>query len=265
MDEILPKISPDDLYTPLGTSPAPDWRSCPSITFALSIVMILAAGVAFAGVESFDAVTPGRLPDDWICGVTGKGSPVWKVETDLSAPSKPNVLKQSGTGTFPWCVKKSTQITDGFVEVKFKPLAGREDRAGGLLWRFKDGDTITSPAQTRSKTMCRCITLSKGGASRSSTSLLRWPPISGIFCGWSFPAVHAAARIMAQSGSNEVLVSRVVTDLVAGAGLKFSERGSFELKGFRGDGICLPRACNAFPLSACDVCSPTPSLGRCVA
>src|ERR1700694_1320506 len=40
-------------------------------------------------------------------------------------------------------------------------------------------------------------------------------------------AVHAAPRVMAQSGSNEVLVSRVVTDLVAGAGLKFSERGSF--------------------------------------
>jgi hypothetical protein len=39
---------------------------------------------------------------------------------------------------------------------------------------------------------------------------------------------------MAQSGSNEVLVSRVVTDLVAGAGLKFLERGSFELKGLPG-------------------------------
>jgi hypothetical protein len=140
MDEILPKISRNDLYTPLGTSAAPDWRSRPSITFALSIAMILAAGVAFAAVENFDAVTPGRLPDDWICGVTGKGSPVWKVETDPSAPSRPNVLKQSGTGTFPWCVKQSAQITDGFVEVKFKPLAGREDRAGGLLWRFKDGD-----------------------------------------------------------------------------------------------------------------------------
>ena len=46
--------------------------------------------------------------------------------------------------------------------------------------------------------------------------------------------VHAAARVMAQSGSNEVLVSRVVTDLVAGADLKFSERGSFELKGLPG-------------------------------
>ena len=47
-------------------------------------------------------------------------------------------------------------------------------------------------------------------------------------------AVHAAARVMAQCDANEVLVSRVVTDLVAGAGLKFNERGSFELKGLPG-------------------------------
>jgi pimeloyl-ACP methyl ester carboxylesterase len=47
-------------------------------------------------------------------------------------------------------------------------------------------------------------------------------------------AVHAAARVMAQSQAEEVLVSRVVTDLVAGAGLKFSERGSHELKGLPG-------------------------------
>ena len=44
-------------------------------------------------------------------------------------------------------------------------------------------------------------------------------------------AVHVAARVMAQSKADEVLVSRVVTDLVAGAGLKFSDRGSRELKG----------------------------------
>ena len=47
-------------------------------------------------------------------------------------------------------------------------------------------------------------------------------------------AVHAAARVMAQSQESEVLVSRIVTDLVAGAGLKFSERGSHELKGLPG-------------------------------
>lgn len=47
-------------------------------------------------------------------------------------------------------------------------------------------------------------------------------------------AVHAAARVMAQAPPGEVLVSRVVTDLVAGAGLKFARRGSHELKGLPG-------------------------------
>ena len=107
---------------------------------ALSIAMTLAATAAYAGGENFDAVKSGTLPEGWTCGVTGKGSPTWKVEADTSAPSKPNVLKQSGSGAFPWCVKQSVRIADGFVEVKFKPLAGREDQAGGVLWRFKDGN-----------------------------------------------------------------------------------------------------------------------------
>lgn len=47
-------------------------------------------------------------------------------------------------------------------------------------------------------------------------------------------AVHAASRVMTQSQPDEVLVSRVVTDLVAGAGLTFAGRGSHELKGLPG-------------------------------
>jgi hypothetical protein len=72
--------------------------------------------------------------------VTGRGSPKWSVEADATAPSKPNVLKQSGSGTFPWCVKQDASLTDGYAEVKFKSISGREDQAGGLVWRWKDGD-----------------------------------------------------------------------------------------------------------------------------
>ncbi len=56
---------------------------------------------------------------------------------------------------------------------------------------------------------------------------LRGKDVSGI-------AVHAAARVMSECQPGEVLVSRVVTDLVAGTGLRFSERGSHELKGLPG-------------------------------
>ena len=50
-------------------------------------------------------------------------------------------------------------------------------------------------------------------------------------------AVHAAARVMANSGPEEVLVSRVVSDLAAGAGLKFHDRRAHEFKGPPVDGI----------------------------
>src|SRR5205085_877813 len=31
-------------------------------------------------------------------------------------------------------------IKDGFVEVQIKPLAGKEDQAGGVVWRYKDAN-----------------------------------------------------------------------------------------------------------------------------
>jgi len=91
-------------------------------------------------VVSFDGDRPGTLPAGWIAGVTGKGAHCWAVEADPAAPSAPNVLRQSGVGDFPWCVKKDVALADGFVEVKFKALGGREDQAGGVVWRWKDGD-----------------------------------------------------------------------------------------------------------------------------
>src|SRR5215468_8925482 len=89
---------------------------------------------------NFDDLNVGATPPAWVCGVTGRGTPRWTVEKDPTAPSAPNVLKQSGSGTFPWCVLKATSLADGFVETRFKPISGKEDQAGGVVWRWKDGD-----------------------------------------------------------------------------------------------------------------------------
>ena len=99
-----------------------------------------AAVSAQAQSEGFDTTKPGALPPGWESGVTGKGVPRWSVQPDPSAPSAPHVLQQSGAGTFPWCVKKDVALADGYVEVKFKPLSGREDQAGGVVWRWKNAD-----------------------------------------------------------------------------------------------------------------------------
>lgn len=101
---------------------------------------VLSATAAFAETENFDQQRAGAVPAGWSCGVTGKGSVRWTVDADPSAPSAPHVLRQSGSGAFPWCMKKGTSVADGFVEVKFKPELGQQDQAGGVVWRGKDGD-----------------------------------------------------------------------------------------------------------------------------
>lgn len=107
---------------------------------AVASMVLACGGVAMAETVNFDASSLGTLPSGWIAGVTGKGSPKWAIEADATAPTGRNVLKQSGSGAFPWCVKKDVSMVDGAVEVKFKPIAGKEDAAGGLVWRWKDGD-----------------------------------------------------------------------------------------------------------------------------
>ena len=47
-------------------------------------------------------------------------------------------------------------------------------------------------------------------------------------------AVHIAARIVAQAGPGEILVSRTVCDLVVGSGTGFVDRGNVELRGVPG-------------------------------
>src|SRR5665811_35682 len=111
----------------------------------MKILLIAAATIAiattaFAETDTFDKASTGSLPTALTCGVTGRGQPKWTIEADSTAPSQPNVLKQSGSGTFPWCVWKGGSIADGYAEVKFKPLEGREDQAGGIVWRWKDGN-----------------------------------------------------------------------------------------------------------------------------
>ncbi len=48
-------------------------------------------------------------------------------------------------------------------------------------------------------------------------------------------AVHIGARVVALAGPDEVLVSSTVKDLVAGSGLRFTDRGSQTLKGVPGE------------------------------
>jgi hypothetical protein len=105
-----------------------------------SLAATLVAAVSSADTVNFDHLKTGAAPPGWTATQTGSGSAKWSVEKDDSAPSQPNVLKQSGEATFPVCIKNDASLQDGFVEVKFKPIAGKEDQAGGVIWRVQDSN-----------------------------------------------------------------------------------------------------------------------------
>ena len=106
-------------------------------TLFLAVLLMAATGPE---TVNFDNVTEGQVPAGWTATQTGTGEAKWAVVQDATAPSKPNVLRQSGQATFPVCLKDETDLKDGFVEVKFKAISGRQDQAGGLIWRAKDAN-----------------------------------------------------------------------------------------------------------------------------
>jgi hypothetical protein len=89
---------------------------------------------------SFESNQTGVAPEGWTATLTGSGDPKWTVESDETAPSKAKIVRQSGRATFPLLLKNDTSIKDGFIEVKFKAIAGSEDRAAGVVWRAKDAN-----------------------------------------------------------------------------------------------------------------------------
>ena len=89
---------------------------------------------------SFESNRIGTAPEGWTATLTGSGAPKWTVENDETAPSKSKVLKQSGRASYPLLLNNDASIKDGFVEVRFKAVAGSQDRAAGIVWRAKDAN-----------------------------------------------------------------------------------------------------------------------------
>jgi Domain of Unknown Function (DUF1080) len=64
----------------------------------------------------------------------------WTVEDMAGAPSGKNVLVQRATkNEFNVIVAPPGPYTDVDVSMKFKPISGREDASGGIVFRFNDG------------------------------------------------------------------------------------------------------------------------------
>jgi hypothetical protein len=113
----------------------------PLLTLGTLLSTVIAASVTVS--LDFDSDAAGALPPGWRSAMTGEGtSPRWAVIKDQTAPSPPNVLAQlsetSSTTRLPLAILDRVTCRDGDLSVKFKPVSGRLDQSGGLVWRFRD-------------------------------------------------------------------------------------------------------------------------------
>jgi len=110
------------------------------ILTAATLLCLMEATAMADNTASFETEAVGATPKGWMATSTGNGNPKWTIEQDQTAPSKLKVVKQSGRAAYPLLLKDDTNIKDGFIEMKFKAIAGSEDRAAGLVWRARDAN-----------------------------------------------------------------------------------------------------------------------------
>jgi hypothetical protein len=110
------------------------------VLITAAFLCLMEARVMAEGSVTFEVDAVGAAPKGWTATKTGQGNPKWTVEQDGAAPSKSYILKQSGTATYPLLLKDNTEIRDGFIEIMFKAIAGKEDRAAGVVWRARDAN-----------------------------------------------------------------------------------------------------------------------------
>lgn len=84
---------------------------------------------------SFDNTANGKLPPGAQV-YTG----IWSVRAERGTPSAPHALCQNGIAEYPAIVLGNSIYSDVKVSTSFKPIAGKEDQAAGIIFRVQDND-----------------------------------------------------------------------------------------------------------------------------
>ena len=111
-------------------------------------LMLWASFLAIAStgrIINFDSEALGKTPAGWTVAMTNGGeAPRWEVRKDRTAPTQPYVLAQTSNDASnnrcPLAIFNQVNLRDGDVSVRIKPVAGRADQAGGLVWRYRDAN-----------------------------------------------------------------------------------------------------------------------------
>ena len=110
-----------------------------------AIAIAIAAIVGDDQTWTFDDADPGPVPKGWTVGVTGarKGdAPEWKIIRDGDRSVLAQLSSGGANGDFPICLKEGTSFRNGTVSIRFKPISGKIDQAGGVVFRARDKDNF---------------------------------------------------------------------------------------------------------------------------
>jgi len=111
----------------------------------LALLFALGLTASSGKVINFDTCPIGKAPPGWTVAMTNRGAaPQWQVVKDQTAPTQPYVLAQvshdSNDSRCPLAIFDGISVRNGDVSVRLKPVSGQEDRAGGVIWRYRDAN-----------------------------------------------------------------------------------------------------------------------------
>jgi hypothetical protein len=94
-------------------------------------------------IITFDHASLGKTPPGWTVAMTNQGAaPRWEVREDPSAPQPPYVFAQVSAdprqNRLPLAIFDRVSLRNGDISVRLKPVSGREERGGGLVFRYRD-------------------------------------------------------------------------------------------------------------------------------
>ena len=164
--------------------------------------------------------------EEFLTGTSSAPEPDRVLATVLFSDIVESTSQASTMGDHAW--RDRLDAHDAMIRRQLARFRGREVKTTG------DGFLATFDGPNRS---IQCACAMSDGAQQLGLQVrvglhtgeveARGDDIAGI-------GVHIGARVAGLAGAGEVLVSRTVTDLVAGAGISFSDRGEHTLKGVPG-------------------------------
>jgi hypothetical protein len=109
------------------------------VGIALTLVGVAAAQEQMTAID-LSAMTPNAPPANFLFGRTGQGAPgLWLVVSEDSAYRGVAIAQISQDRTdyrFPLAIYQPATLKNGTVSVRFKPVSGEIDKAGGIAVRL---------------------------------------------------------------------------------------------------------------------------------